>query len=297
MRSYSIAVLFHITEFDADLLAQIQAFRQTLSFASIYVYAGELETERRIALQKLDVTIRHDSTGNHFHVARRMFTEIDADVFVYVGKTSYPANIASTLIHQLIETRKDMTSAHGQHNQSQLQDNYRDMCEGLYGQRLLAPLSDYRVFSRRFVKSFSAFERGFPIELEWTIHALELDIPFSEHAFETAEGISLMQPHTTTATCGRTCLTRIILNLQSRPMKWFGLLTLFYGTITLVMKFMLLMEFWSYDMPGTFAMQVGAAIASAIFTALSAVTGLILHSQSHNRREIKRLHFQQHSTL
>lgn len=295
MRSYSIAILFHLTEHDPDLLAHIQSYRQLLSFASIYVYTGDLEDERRIALQKLDVTLRHDTTGNRFHVARRMFTEIDADVFVYVGNPAYPASIASTLIHQLVESRRDMTSAYSSSNQSVLQDNYRDMCAGLYGRDLVSPLSDYRVFSRRFVKSFSSFERGFPIELEWSIHALELDIPYSEYAFEAPQ--SLHQPHTTTTTCGRTCLTRVILNLQSRPMKWFGLFTFLFSSAAFIGMLFFLLEFWGYDSLGTPAMQVAETITASIFAAISAACGLILHSQSHHRREIKRLHFQQHSTL
>ena len=291
MRSYSIAVLLHAETIDHDDFMQLESFRRAMPFASIYLYCPELESSMRTAVQKLDITLRPDSCDNRFKLVRRMFTEVDADVFAYLGQLDVPPADVSTMIHQLVENRQDMiVAAQADAIADVAVGKYMYLCRGLYGACPSAPLSNLRIFSRRFVKSFSAFERGFPVELEWTIHALELDIPWREHPVDypvqANNAISARQP-----------LTRLILNLQSRPLKWFGVATAINLLVMLCYKITFCLEYFGYDM---FIDMTQSAIGAGIFgimAFISALTGLALHSISHQRREIKRLHFQQHSTL
>ncbi len=294
MRSYSIAILFHCDAASPSLLEQLQAYRQQLPFAALYAYCNEPSDGVRLALQKMDVTIRVDSSGNRFKVVRRMFTETDADIFVVVGDPAYPALAVSSMIHTLVESGKDMVSAYVEGKACAQEKACRSMCEGLYGAAKHATLSDFRVFSRRYVKSFAAFERGFPIELEWSMHALELDIPWAERPCEHARAFV----NNSAASYGqRSSLARLILNLSARPLKWFGIFTALFLTMTLLYKLAFLMEHLGYVMPLDEPERALGAASFAIMALLSALAGLLLHSLSHQRRELKRLHFQQHSTL
>lgn len=293
MRSYSIAVLIQPDFAVPQLLEQLQAMRQQLPFAQFYLYGQPIDDGQKLAIQKMDMTIRHDASGNRFRVSRRMFTEVDADIFVYVGNPAYPAAALSSMIHHLVEGRVDMVSATNAASAAQSLSS-RDMCEKLYGTRLEAPMSDCRVFSRRFVKSFSAFERGFPIELEWSIHALELDIPAIEWPVEQAAAFAYSYPR---ASCLRLAFTRLVINLQARPLKWFGLLTGWFMLLTAAYKLLFCLEYLGYAVPIDESVSALAAASFATMGFVAALAGLLLHSHSHVRRELKRLHFQQHSTL
>lgn len=292
MRSYSIAILLSTPASDATLLESVAQLRQQMAFAAIYWYGHGLDDGTRLALQKMDVTIRQDDGNDRYKTVRRMFTEVDADVFVYVGRSGYPADLASSMVHQLIETRKDMVASVAASNHSKLNKDYTALCAGLFGRTLICPLSDYRVFSRRFVKSFAVFERGLPIELEWSMHALELDIPYEELMVDESKADALCHHHDAHGSSSRHLLTRVIINLQARPLKWFGLLTALF--LILASAFKLLYFFPHY------LAQPLSLISMSTFTILSfssAVAGVLFHAQSHTRRELKRLHFQQHSTL
>lgn len=293
MRSYSIAVLVQPDFTDANLLEQLGALRQQLPFASFFLYGTPENEGQKIAIQKLDMTLRQDDSANRFRVSRRMFTEVDADIFVYVGHVAYPPAALSSMIHQLVEGRVDMVAAT---NEASILASApsRDLCEKLYGRNLEAPLSDYRVFSRRFVKSFSAFERGFPIELEWSIHALELDIPYMEFPVETPLPFTYPYPRNSRL---RLAFTRLVQNLQARPLKWFGLLTGWFLLLTAIYKLIFCLEYLGYKVPINENISALAAASFAMMAFIAAMSGLLLHSHSHVRRELKRLHFQQHSTL
>lgn len=294
MRSYSIAILFHCDASSPALLEQVQSYRQQLPFASLYAYCAEPADGVRLALQKMDVTIRMDNSSNRFKVVRRMFTEIDADIFVVVGNPAYPAAAVSSMIHTLVESRMDMVSGYVEGKADREEKACRTMCEGLYGTSKHATLSDFRVFSRRYVKSFAAFERGFPIELEWSMHALELDIPWAERGFEHSSAFV----NNSAASYGeRSTLARLILNLSARPLKWFGMFTSLFLLMTLLYKLAFIMEHLGYVVPLDEPERALGAASFAIMALLSALAGLLLHSLSHQRRELKRLHFQQHSTL
>lgn len=292
MKSYSIAVIYPVQTMNQEVIQALDACRQTLPFASVYVYCEAIEDQERSTLQKMDVMIRYASLSERGHLVRRVFTEIDADIFVFCGQPHYAAKDISSMIHQLVEGRNDMVSAVS--NNGSLAPKtaaYQAMCRQLYGRTATQPLSDFRVFSRRYVKSFASFDRGFPIELEWDIHAMELDIPTDEYVMET-----MLEESDTTAQ-SREWLARLILHLQARPLKWFGLATGLTLCIMLCYKLLFCLQYFDViHFLGLSESALGAGVF-AILSFVSALSGLTLHSISHQRRELKRLHFQQHSTL
>ena len=291
MPSYSIALLFHAPALIEADISTFDEYRRTLPFAQIYLYTNDISDEIKTALQKRDVIIRQDDCSNHFRLMRRMFTEVDADVFAVITPLMANAQDTASMVHQLVEQRKDMIIATGT-PLGEVEADYQRMCTALYGHTLTTPLSPWRVFSRRFVKSFAAFERGFPVELEWSIHALELDIPIKEHAATWPKKTTSVERRST-----RHSLTRLILNLQARPMKWFGVITLLSAIGCATYKILLLLILAGYSVPLSFTHAALGAGIMAILTFISALSGLAVHSISYQRRELKRLHFQQHSTL
>lgn len=294
MRSYSIAILFSAHEATPQTRQLIAQCRQHMPFASIYLYSTEIPQDIRVQLQKEDVHILPLPQRSRFQLVRQMFTELDADIFVFIPEECDELPDISAMVYQLIEEKKDMVIGMSEDETSTPKDQeiYRQMCAGLYGFSPAQPLSSVRAFSRRFVKSFAAFERGFPVELEWSIHALELDIPYGEHLLNT------QVPHAQWRYGGmRQQLSRIILNIQSRPLKWFGRLSGISLGVMLAYKLLFCLHYFGV---ASFVEMTHSAIGAGIFAVIafvSMVCGVLLHSLSHIRRDIKRLHFQQHSTL
>src|SRR5438067_483434 len=128
----------------------------------------------------------HQGKGN---VVRRMFADVDADIYVLVdGDATYDAPSARAMIARLLEDRLDMVvAARVQQDAAAYRRGHRagnrlltGFVASVFGARFTDILSGYRVFSRRFVKSFPVLSRGFEIETELTVHALELDLPVTE---------------------------------------------------------------------------------------------------------------------
>src|ERR671936_1213323 len=184
-----VAALVPCFNEEATIAKVVADFRATLPEAAIYVYDnnsadGTVDVARGAgALVGREM---HQGKGN---VVRRMFADVDADIYVLVdGDATYDAASASTMIARLLEERLDMVvGARLDQPEAAYRPRHRT------GNRLLTRffalafhatvsdiLSGYRVFSRRFVKSFPVLSRGFEIETELTVHALELELAVAE---------------------------------------------------------------------------------------------------------------------
>ena len=157
--------------------------------ARIYVYDNN-STDRTVeAATKAGATVRREQHQGKGRVVRRMFTDIEADIYVLVdGDATYDAPSAPKMIEQLVADRLDMVCAvRVDREEAAYRLGHRvgnRMLTGfvahVFGQSFTDMLSGYRVFTRRFVKSFPALSGGFEIETELTVHALELELPVGE---------------------------------------------------------------------------------------------------------------------
>jgi glycosyltransferase involved in cell wall biosynthesis len=164
-------------------------FRAALPEARIYVYDNN-STDRTVeAATKAGATVRREQHQGKGRVVRRMFTDIEADIYVLVdGDATYDAPSAPKMIEQLVADRLDMVCAvRVDREEAAYRLGHRAgnrMLTGfvahVFGQSFTDMLSGYRVFTRRFVKSFPALSGGFEIETELTVHALELELPVGE---------------------------------------------------------------------------------------------------------------------
>jgi glycosyltransferase involved in cell wall biosynthesis len=184
-----VAVLVPCYNEEAAIGKVVADFRAALPGAGIYVYDNN-STDRTVeAATKAGATVRREQHQGKGRVVRRMFTDIDADIYVLVdGDATYDAPSAPKMIEQLVADRLDMVCAvRVDREEAAYRIGHRAgnrMLTGfvahVFGQSFTDMLSGYRVFTRRFVKSFPVLSGGFEIETELTVHALELELPVGE---------------------------------------------------------------------------------------------------------------------
>ena len=172
----------------ATIQAVINDFRAQLPHAVVYVCDNNSRDDTAALAKAAGAVVWHEPLQGKGNVIRRMFADIDSDLYVIVdGDSTYPASHIGALIACLLENRLDMAvgrripkkDAHrAYHSFGNHLFNY--FTGRLFGRPLMDMFSGYRVFSRRFVKSFPALSRGFEIEAEMCVHALELKLPFME---------------------------------------------------------------------------------------------------------------------
>jgi glycosyltransferase involved in cell wall biosynthesis len=184
-----IVVLVPCYNEEAAIGKVVADFRAALPEAGIYVYDNN-STDRTVEVAaKAGAVVRREQHQGKGRVVRRMFTDVDADIYVLVdGDATYDAPSARAMIDELVRNRLDMVCAiRVDREQAAYRMGHRlgnrlltGFVAHVFGQSLTDMLSGYRVFTRRFVKSFPVLSGGFEIETELTIHALELEMPVGE---------------------------------------------------------------------------------------------------------------------
>src|SRR6185312_13451677 len=184
-----IAVLVPCYNEEAAVATVIKGFRQALPSAQIYVYDNNSKDRTASVAREAGAEVRGERRQGKGHVVRRMFADVDADVYVLVdGDATYDAPSAPGMIEKLLDDRLDMVvGLRVDQEQAAYRRGHRignwmltNFLSSVFGQAFTDILSGYRVFSRRFVKSFPVLLYGFEIETELTVHALELAMPVAE---------------------------------------------------------------------------------------------------------------------
>lgn len=192
----SVAVIIPCYNEEASIGDVVADFRAALPGATIYVYDNNSNDKTIDRAKSSGATVHSEPLQGKGNVVRRMFADVDAEIYVMVdGDATYDASAAPKLVQRLVDEQLDMVV--GTRLRSGDKEAFRQghrwgnvamtrMVGGLFGARFNDIFSGYRVFSRRFVKSFPALSAGFEIETELTVHALELRLPVAE--IETAYG-------------------------------------------------------------------------------------------------------------
>lgn len=295
-----VAVLIPCYNEEAAIGAVVRSFRASLPGAAIFVYDNNSKDRTCAEASAAGAIVRTEPLQGKGNVVRRMFADIEADVFVLVdGDDTYDAACAPQLVQLLLSETLDMVNAArvatSEHAYRRGHQFGNAMLTGLvariFGNRLSDMLSGYRVFSRRFVKSFPALTAGFEIETELTVHALELRLPIAEVPTTYRERPSGSVSKLRTYRDGlRILRTILILMKQEKPLTFFAALG---GLLAAVSVALAVPVVRTYLETGLVPRLPTAVLSTGVMLLafLSFFSGLILETVTRGRVEAKRLHY------
>ena len=299
-----IAVLVPCHNEEAAIAGVIQAFRAALPGAAIYVYDNNSTDQTVDFAQAAGAVVRRETRQGKGYVVRRMFADVDADAYVLAdGDATYDAPSARMMITRLVDEKLDMVvGARVDREEAAYRRGHRTgnklltgFVANIFGQKFSDMLSGYRVFSRRFVKSFPVLSGGFEIETELTIHALELELPVVEvntPYFARPEGSA--SKLNTWRDGFRILLSIFQIFRAERPLIFFSLIAGALAVVSIVLAVPILITFLE---TGTVPRLPTAVLAMGLMLAavLSFASGLVLDTVTRGRREIKLLAYLRHA--
>ncbi|CAN5293919.1 glycosyltransferase family 2 protein [soil metagenome] len=298
-----IAVLLPCYNEEAAIAQTVASFTAALPGATIYVYDNNSRDRTIEVARAAGAVVRSERMQGKGNVVRRMFADVDADIYVMAdGDATYDAASAPALVARLLDEQLDMvvgsrvTVADAAYRRGHKFGNavLTGMLARLFGRSFTDILSGYRVFSRRFVKSFPVLSSGFEIETEISVHALELKMPVAEVEtpyFARPEG---SESKLSTYGDGLRILNTIVqLYRLERPLLFFGAAGVALGLVALLLAVPLIL---TYLHTGLVPRQPTAILVTGliILAALNAFTGLILDTVVRGRREVRRLAYLAH---
>ncbi len=276
----------------------VAGFRVALPEARIYAYDNNSTDGTAEAAGAAGAMVGTEALQGKGHVVRRMFADIEADIYVLVdGDDTYDPAAAPAMIRMLAERRLDMvtatriTDAGHSHRLGHRAGNtlLSGLVAWLFGARVTDMLSGYRVFSRRFVKSFPALSGGFETETELTVHALQLAMPLGEMPAAYRERPPGSASKLRTVTDGLRIVRLILLLVKDeRPLPFFSINGALLFLLGLLFGIPVIVEFLHTRLVPRLPTAILAASLVAL-AFLSLACGLILDSVARGRRETKRL--------
>jgi glycosyltransferase involved in cell wall biosynthesis len=278
----------------------IMDFRSALPTATIFVYDNNSTDRTKEIAREAGAVVRIETQRGKGNVVRRMFADIEADVFVLVdGDGTYDAASAPLLIERLLCDSLDMVNgarvadSKGAYRRGHRMGNaFLTHCVArVFGNQIVDMLSGYRVFSRRFVKSFPALSSGFEIETELTVHALGLRAPIAEVPTPYRERPTGSVSKLNTYRDGvRILMTIVELIKQEKPFEFFGGIFVILALTAVILEIPIFSTYLSTGLvPRLPTAILGTGIMLLAF--LSLVCGLVLGTVTRGRMELKRLHY------
>jgi len=293
-----IAVILPCYNEEAAIAQTVAGFRAALPDAAIYVFDNN-SADRTVAVaREAGAIVRTERMQGKGNVVRRMFADVDADIYVMAdGDATYDAAASPAMIAKMRDEGLDMVVGTRVHEAA---DAYRrghvlgnramtGLLAQLFGRSFTDIFSGYRVFSRRFVKSFPVLSAGFEIETEISVHALELKMPVGEvetRYLARPEGsASKLSTYRDGARIARTIMT---LYRIEKPMLFFGIIALALAVLAVILAVPLVTTYMETGLVPRFPTAI-LATGLVILAALSSFAGLILDTVVRGRREMRRL--------
>ena len=299
-KDLSIAVLIPCYNEEVAIAKVVKDFKAELPQANIYVYDNNSTDDTVAKAKSAGAIVRREKIQGKGNVVRRMFADVEADIYVLVdGDDTYDASSIKQMITLLEDEKLDMVNGA---RVTDIKEAYRfghrfgnrlltKLVQMLFGNEIEDMLSGYRVFSRRFVKSFPALSTGFEIETELTVHALELKMPIAEvkTPYKNRPQGSVSKLHTYRD--GFRILKSILTLLkEERPLLFFSTLFIFLFFLSVGLAWPIFIEYLKTGL----VPRLPTAVLSTgimILAFLSLFSGLILDTVTHGRWEIKRMRY------
>lgn len=295
--AHRVAVLIPCYNEAATIAQVVGDFHAALPGAVVYVYDNNSTDGTGEAASAAGAVVVRETRQGKGHVVRRMFRDIDADVFVLVdGDATYDAASLPKLIGELdagadmvVAARVSQDSAAYRRGHQFGNRTLTGFVAAVFGKELRDMLSGYRVMSRRFVKSFPALSTGFEIETELTVHALELDLPISEidtpYFARPAGSVSKLN---TWRDGARIMSTILHLYRSERPLIFFAVVGALLAALSVLLAVPVVVTYVETGL----VPRIPTAVLSTglmILAFLSIAVGFVLDTVSQGRRELKLL--------
>jgi glycosyltransferase involved in cell wall biosynthesis len=293
-----VAVLVPCFNEEAAIASVIADFRKALPAAEIFVYDNNSRDRTAEIARAAGAEVRSERLQGKGHVVRRMFADIDADVYVLVdGDATYDAPSAPRMIDRLVSDHLDMVvgfrvdQAEAAYRPGHRTGNWMltRFLSSVFGAAFKDILSGYRVFSRRFVKSFPVLSDGFEIETELSVHALELALPVAE--IETpyyARPEGSFSKLNTWRDGFRILGTILKLYRSEKPLRFFTAIGVFLALVSIGLAIPIIITFIEEGIVPRLPTAV-LSMGLMIVAILSVSSGLVLDTVTRGRREMKLL--------
>jgi glycosyltransferase involved in cell wall biosynthesis len=293
-----IAVLLPCYNEEAAIRATVEGFRKALPEATIYVYDNNSRDRTSEVAAAAGAVVRTEPQQGKGRVVRRMFADIEADVYVMAdGDLTYDPASAPDMVRMVLAEQLDMVVGTRRHEET---DAYRGghvlgnmlftrLLSGLFGRNFTDIFSGYRAFSRRFVKSFPVLSQGFEIETEMSVHALELSLPVGE--LETRYASRPEGSHSKLSTFGdgwRILKTIVTLYRIERPVLFFGGIGALLLLAAIILAVPLVLTYLETGLVPRFPTAI-LVTGMTVIAVLCFFAGLILDTVTRGRREMRRL--------
>lgn len=293
-----VAVLIPCYNEGLSIARVVEGFRAALPSARIFVYDNRSTDDTSVQARRAGAIVRSEPWPGKGNVVRRMFADIDADVYLMAdGDGTYDPGVAQTMVRRLVADHLDMvvgTRRNVYENAHRKGHGFGNKLFNRFYRQLFGPLftdifSGYRVFSRRFVKTFPAISSGFEIETEMAVQASQLRMPIAE--IETEYGSreeGSFSKLNTYRDAIRILMTQLKLFKEIKPAQFFGYIAVALAVLSVVLSLPLFEEFIE---SGTVPRQPTAILVTGLMllAAISLLAGLILDSVAAGRLEQKRL--------
>ena len=293
-----LAVLIPCYNEEVAIGTVVADFRAALPRATIFVYDNNSTDRTAAAAATAGAVVREASLQGKGHVIRRMFADVDADIYLLVdGDDTYDAAASPKMVALLTRRGLDMVNgARIAGADTATRPGHRvgnvvltALVGAIFGAHLNDILSGYRVFSRRFVKSFPALATGFDTEAEFSIHALELRMPVAEvrtaYRARPQGSTSKLRTVTDGVRILRTILTLV---KEERPLQFFGLCAVVLLALGLALGLPVVLEFMQTRLVPRLPTAI-LATGLVLLAMMALMCGLILDSVARGRREMKHL--------
>ena len=298
-----VAVLVPCFNEEAAIEKVVKDFQSALPNATVYVYDNNSTDRTGEVAAAAGAQVRKEYRRGKGNVVRRMFNDIEADVYVMVdGDDTYDASRAPELVMKLVDENLDMVVGRRiETHQAAYRAGHRlgnavltGLVRWLFSATIVDMLSGYRVFSRRFVKSFPSFSREFEIETELTVHAMQMKMPVSEVDTNYKERPPGSTSKLRTFRDGwRILVTIMNLMRNERPLLFFSWIGLMLAIVAVILGIPVIKTYADTGLVPRIPTAI-LCTGLVVMSFISIATGLILDLISHVRRETKRLAYLQY---
>lgn len=276
----------------------VQGFRQALPQARICIFDNASSDDTSAVARAAGAEVYLEPRRGKGNVVRRMFAEIDADVYIMVdGDGTYDPAAAPKLVSMIVDDRLDMAIGAREditlnaHRAGHAFGNriFNRLFAGLFGQTYTDIFSGYRAFSRRFVKSFPSLSSGFEIETELSVHASQMRLPVAEIATPYRSRPEGSQSKLRSVHDGFRILRAFLFLLkETRPVLFFGTIASAFALVASILAVPLMQTYLATGLVPRLPTAI-LCVGLMVIASLLAICGIILDSLARARVEQKRI--------